>query len=71
MVQKKKYYPLTDTVPAFWRDTVYDAESCPNVDELQKTVIRLPVDERYSDEDVSQTVEAVQKVWRHMVGGDA
>ncbi|MFC1525623.1 DegT/DnrJ/EryC1/StrS family aminotransferase [Candidatus Latescibacterota bacterium] len=68
MVRKKKYYPLTDQVPAFWRDVEYDQDSCPNVDELQDTVIRLPVDQRYSDEDVEQTIAGVRKVWHHLVG---
>jgi dTDP-4-amino-4,6-dideoxygalactose transaminase len=65
MITKKKYYPLTDEVPAFWRRTVYDPGSCPNVDELQRTVIRLPVDQRYTDEDIEQTIAGVRKVWTH------
>ena len=68
LVRKKKYYPLTDEVPAFWRDTEYDPDSCPNVDELQRTVIRLPVDQRYGDEDVDQTIAGFRKVWGHLVG---
>ena len=67
MVQRKKYYPLTDEVPAFWRNTEYDPNSCPNVDELQRTVIRLPVDQRYSDRDIDETIAAVHKVWHHLV----
>ena len=65
LIRRKKYYPLTDAVPSFWRDTVYDIDSCPNVDELQRNVIRLPVDQRYSDEDIDQTIAAVHKVWSH------
>lgn len=69
MVTKKKYYPLTDTVPAFWRDTEYDPDSCPNVDELQRTVLRLPVDQRNTDQDITETIAAVRKVWHHLVQG--
>ena len=65
IIQTKKYYPLTDTVPSFWKDTIYDPESCPNVDTLQATCLRLPVDQRYTDEDIDQTIAAVQKVWSH------
>ncbi len=65
LVRKKKYYPLTDEVPGFWRDTVYDPDSCPNVDELQRTVLRLPVDQGYTDEDIDQTIVAIRKVWGH------
>jgi len=68
LIAKKRYYPLTDRIPTFWRDTVYDPDSCPNVDELQRTVMRLPVDQRYSDEDIEQTIAAVRKVWAHYFG---
>ena len=67
MVRTKRYYPLTDDVPAFWRDTVYDPDSCPNVDELQRTVIRLPIDERYIDEDIDETIAGVRKVWAALI----
>ncbi len=68
LISRKKYYPLTDEAPAFWRDTVYDPDSCPNVDRLQRTVLRLPVDHRYTDEDIEQTIAAAQKVWAHYFG---
>ncbi len=68
LIRKKKYYPLTDEVPNFWRDTVYDPDSCPNVDELQRTVMRLPVDQRYTDEDIHQTIVAFRKVWKWYFG---
>ena len=67
LITKKKYYPLTDEVPSFWRDTEYDPDSCPNVDELTRTVIRLPVDHRYTNEDVEQTIAGVRKVWENLV----
>ena len=68
LVRTKRYYPLSDKVPAFWRDIEYDPDSCPHVDELQRTVIRLPVDERYTDEDIDQTIAGAVKVWSHLVG---
>ena len=68
LIRKKKYYPLTDEVPGFWRDTVYDPDSCPNVDELQRTVMRLPVDQRHTDEDIAQVIAALRKVWKHYFG---
>ena len=63
LVSKKKYYPLTNEVPSFWRDTVYEPDSCPNVDALQETVMRLPVDQRFTNEDIDQTIAGVRKVW--------
>jgi len=68
LIAKKKYYPLTDEVPSFWRDTAYDPDSCPNVDILQDTCLRLPVDQRYTDEDIDQTIAAVRKVWEYYFG---
>jgi perosamine synthetase len=68
LLTRKSYYPDTDRVPSFWRDTEYDADSCPNVDELQRTALRLPVDQRYTDEDVDQTIAGFRKVWHHLVG---
>ena len=66
MVRTKRYYPLTAEVPTFWRDIDYDPDSCPSVDELQRTVIRLPLDERYVDEDIDATIAGMHKVWAHM-----
>ncbi|MBT7861913.1 MAG: DegT/DnrJ/EryC1/StrS family aminotransferase [Gemmatimonadetes bacterium] len=67
LVRTKRYYPLTEEVPAFWRDVEYDPDSCPNVDALQESVVRLPVDERYIDEDVDETIAGVRKVWSALV----
>ena len=68
LIAKKKYYPLSKDVPLFWRETEYDPDSCPNVDELQRTVMRIPVDQRYTDEDIDQTIAAFRKVWGRLVG---
>jgi len=35
---------------------------------LQRTVIRLPLDERYVDEDIDATIAGMHKVWAHMTG---
>ena len=68
LIQNRHFYPLTDAVPHFWRDTVYDPDSCPNVDEMQRTVVYHKIDEHYSDEDVEQTIEGFRKVWKHFFG---
>lgn len=68
LIRNKHFYPLTDRVPHFWRDTVYDPDGCPNVDELQRTVMRLPVDQRYTDRDIDETIEGFRKVWGHYFG---
>ena len=68
LIQKKRFYPLTGRVPHFWRKTRYDPDSCPNVDRLGETALRLPVDQRYTDDDIAQTIEGFRKVWRHYFG---
>ena len=68
MVKNRQYYPFSEEPPNFWKDVEYDPDGCPEVDALQDSVIRLPVDERYSDEDISQTIEAVKKVWKYYFG---
>ena len=65
VIQKRKYYPLTDDIPIFWQNTAYNPDDCPNVDTLQATCLRLPVNERYTAEDIDQTIAGVKKVWAH------
>lgn len=65
LVKNKQYYPFETEPPPFWKDTIYDPDSCPNVDHLQETVMRLPVDQRYTDQDITETIGAVRKVWAH------
>ena len=38
------------------------------VDELQRTVIRLPIDQRYTDRDIDETIAGIRKVWAHYMG---
>ena len=35
---------------------------------MNRTCLRLPMDYRYTDEDISQTIEGIRKVWRHYFG---
>lgn len=65
VIQKRKYYPLTDAIPSFWQNTAYNPDDCPNVDALQATCLRLPIDERHADRDIAQTIAGVKKVWAH------
>lgn len=68
LFREKHYYPLTGAVPAFWREAHYDASTCPNVNTLQSQVIRLPVDHRFTDEDIEETIEGYRKVWTNYFG---
>ena len=63
LIRHKRLYPLADGVPHFWRDSVYHPDSCPKVDEMLRTVLFHKVDERYTDEDVEQTIAGFRKVW--------
>ena len=47
-----------------WREGFeHHTQEWPNVDELQRTVMRLPVDQRYTDQDIDETIAAVREVW--------
>ena len=39
-----------------------------HLDEMQRTVVFHKVDERYTDEDVQQTIAGFRKVWEHYFG---
>jgi len=43
----------------------YSPEDCPNAELALSTLIRLPVNEFHSDEDVEQTIFAIKKVAQH------
>jgi len=65
MIQQRRVYPLTNRVPHFWSDTAYDPDSCPHVDEMARTVLYHKIDERYTDQDVDETILGIHKVWHH------
>ena len=63
LIKDRKYYPYSDHVPHFLKQMEYDEWSCPTADEVRRTVIRLPVDHRYTDQDIGETIAGVRKVW--------
>ncbi len=63
VIKNKKFYPYSDHVPHFLKHVEYDEWSCPAADEVRRTVIRLPVDYRYTDQDITETIEGIRKVW--------
>jgi dTDP-4-amino-4,6-dideoxygalactose transaminase len=63
VIKNKKYYPYSDHVPHFLKNVDYDEWSCPAADEILRTIIRLPVDNRYTDQDITETIAGIRKVW--------
>jgi len=65
VIKDRHYYGRTDKVPHFLESVRYDEWSCPVADEVGRQVLRLPVDQRYTDDDVSDTIAGIRKVWSH------
>lgn len=65
LIRERRFYPLTDKLPHFLTDVHYDPNSCPQTDAIMPTVMRLPMDFRYTDEDITQTIAGIRKVWDH------
>ena len=68
VVKDKKFFADRNDVPNFLQDVEYDEWSCPVADEIARQVIRLPVDFRFTDQDVDETIAGIHKVWRHYFG---
>ena len=68
VVKDKKYFADRDAIPHFLKDVEYDEWSCPVADEIARQVIRLPVDFRFTDQDIDETIAGIHKVWRHYFG---
>ena len=68
MVKDRKYFADRDAIPHFLKDVEYDEWSCPVADEIASQVIRLPVDFRFTDQDIDETIAGIHKVWRHYFG---
>jgi dTDP-4-amino-4,6-dideoxygalactose transaminase len=68
VVKDRKYFADRDAIPHFLKDVEYDEWSCPVADEIARQVIRLPVDFRFTDQDVDETIAGIHKVWGHYFG---
>lgn len=61
----KHFYGRSDKVPHFLQNVTFDESSCPVADEIGRQVFRLPVDHRFTDDDISETIAGIRKVWTH------
>ncbi|MAE63876.1 MAG: hypothetical protein CMJ18_06345 [Phycisphaeraceae bacterium] len=68
VIRDRRFFADRDAVPHFLRDVQYDEWSCPKADEIARQVVRLPVDFRFTDADVDETIAGVKKVWMHYLG---
>ena len=51
--------------PHFLTDVEYDEWSCPVADEIIRQVMRLPIDFRFTEQNVDETIAGIRKVWQH------
>jgi dTDP-4-amino-4,6-dideoxygalactose transaminase len=68
VIKRRRFYPYSDHLPHFLENVTYDENACPQADRIIAQVMRLPVDHRYTDEDIKQTVAGIRKVWKHFFG---
>jgi len=68
VINRKKFFADNDAVPHFLKDVGYNEWSCPVADRVARQVIRLPVDFRFTQQDVDETIAGIHKVWKHIVG---
>lgn len=65
IIKEKRFYADSDKVPACLANVTYDEWSCPAADKIAAQVIRLPVDHRFTDQDIDETIAGIRKVWAH------
>ena len=65
VIKDRKFFANREKVPHFLKNVQYDEWSCPKADEIARQVIRLPVDYRFTDEDIDQTIAGIKKVWEY------
>ncbi len=54
--------------PHFLTDVEYDEYDewpCPVADEIIRQVMRLPIDFRFTEQNVDETIAGIRKVWQH------
>lgn len=70
VIKNRQFFANRDAIPHFLEQVEYDEWSCPKADDIAKRVIRLPIDFRYSREDIDETIAGIRKVWKKEITGD-
>lgn len=65
VIRDRRFYAYSDRIPHFLEGVNYDETSCPGADLIVNQVIRLPVDHRFTDQDIDETITGIRKVWSH------
>ena len=65
VIKNKQFFANQENPPHFLAAVEYDEWSCPVADEIARQVIRLPVDFRFTDQDIDETIAGIRKVWQH------
>jgi dTDP-4-amino-4,6-dideoxygalactose transaminase len=63
---KRQGFGGTDFPFSLSPEIEYKSGLCPNAEDIVKNVVRLSVNEFFTDEDLKQTLEGVRKVVRHL-----
>ncbi len=63
VIKDKQFFANSDKVPHCLANINYDEWSCPAADKVAAQVMRLPVDHRFTDQDIDETITGIRKVW--------
>ena len=69
VIRDRKFFAYTDRRPLYLENVTYDEWSCPATDKIAARVMRLPVDHRFTDTDIGETIAGIRKVWAHYFSG--
>jgi len=67
VIRERRFYPYSDHLPHFLEGIRFDESACPVADRIGTQVMRLPMDHRFTDQDVEETICGIRKVWGSVV----
>ena len=63
VIRNRRFYPYSDHLPHFLEGVEFDEWACPVADRIFPQILRLPMDHRFTDLDVDETIAGIRKVW--------
>ena len=69
VIRNRRFYPYSDHLPHFLEGVSFEEGACPVADQISRQVLRLPMDHRFTDLDITETIAGIRKVWAACVTG--
>lgn len=67
VIRDRRFYPYSTHLPHFLEGISFDEGACPVADRISSQILRLPMDHRFTDLDVEETICGIRKVWGAVV----